>query len=179
MEHAIADLIRDKIRTIPNFPKPGIMFRDITTLLKDPEGMAAVTQAFQRLLKNTQVDAIAGIESRGFIIGAALAGAMKKGFIPLRKPGKLPFKTVSYEYELEYGRDTLEIHEDAVFKGENVVVVDDLVATGGTMDAACRLIEKVGGVVSHVLFVIDLPDLGGRQRIAHYPNDCLVAFEGE
>ena len=179
MDHAVADLIREKIRTIPNFPKPGVMFRDITTLLKDPEGMAAVIQAFQHRLRNVKVDAIAGIESRGFIIGAALAGAMRKGFIPLRKPGKLPYKTVSHEYELEYGRDALEIHEDAVFKGENVVVVDDLVATGGTMDAACRLIEKVGGVVCYVLFVIDLPDLGGRKRIVKYPHACLVSFEGE
>ena len=152
--------IKSKIRTVENYPKKGIMFRDITTLIKDPVGFRLVIDNLtQRYIEGTvKFDIIVGIESRGFIIGGALAYALGKGFIPIRKKGKLPAETVSQEYELEYGNDSIEMHKDSLVKGMEVLVVDDLLATGGTALAAAKLIEKLGGVITEMCFVVDLPE---------------------
>ncbi len=153
------------IRTIPNYPKEGIMFRDITTLLKDPQGFKTTIELLVNQYKGKPIDYIAGIEARGFILGSALAFALGKGFIPVRKKGKLPGKTVTQSYDLEYGSDTIEIHHDAIEKGSSVLVIDDLIATGGTALGAISLIEKVGGVIFETAFVVDLPELGGALKI--------------
>jgi adenine phosphoribosyltransferase len=173
--------IKSKIRTIPNWPKPGVMFRDITTLLQDAPTFHHTIEMLKERYKNLEVDVVVGVESRGFIIGSALAHTLHKGFVPIRKKGKLPAETESQEYELEYGTDIIEIHKDAIKPGEKVLLVDDLIATGGTALAACRLIEKLGGAILECCFVIDLPDLQGRKKLeeAGYPVFSLVDFEGE
>ncbi len=175
--------IKSKIRTIPNYPKKGIMFRDITTLIKDPVGFRLVIDSLTQRYINVDFDfdTIVGIESRGFIIGSALAYTLGKGFIPIRKKGKLPAEVVVQEYDLEYGTDRIEIHKDALRKGERVIVVDDLLATGGTALAAAALVEKLGGVVVEMAFVVDLPDVGGKQKILDkgYKVFALTEFEGE
>lgn len=173
MEH-----IKSKIRTIPDFPKAGIMFRDITTLLKDPTGFSDVILAFAARYKSQKIDVVAGIEARGFILGGALAKELGVGFVPIRKKGKLPHKVHRIEYDLEYGKDVLEIHQDAIVPGERVLVVDDLLATGGTSKAACDLIEKIGGTVVECAFVVDLPELKGKEKL-NRPCFALVEFEGE
>ncbi|HYA86800.1 MAG TPA: adenine phosphoribosyltransferase, partial [Nitrospirota bacterium] len=159
--------IKSKIRTIPNYPKKGIMFRDITTLIKDPVGFRLMIDTLtQRYMhRDFAFDTIAGIESRGFIIGSVLAYTLGKGFIPIRKKGKLPAEVVSQEYELEYGTDRIEIHKDALKKGERVLLIDDLLATGGTALAAAALIEKLGAKVVEMAFIVDLPDVGGRKKL--------------
>ncbi len=168
------------IRTIPNYPKEGIMFRDITTLLKDPEGFKTTINLLVAKYKNTPIDYVAGIEARGFILGAALAFALGKGFIPVRKKGKLPGKTVTMSYDLEYGSDTIEIHEDALHNGANILLIDDLIATGGTAIGAITLIEKVGAKVVECAFVVDLPELGGAKKIQAMGHKvfALCNFEG-
>ncbi len=171
--------IKAKIRTIPNFPKPGIMFRDITTLLKDPAGWRAVISTLTERYAGKKIDIVAGIESRGFIIGGALAERIGAGFVPIRKAGKLPGEVEREEYKLEYGADKIEIHKDAIQKGANVLLVDDLIATGGTAEAACRLIEKVGGNIVECAFVVDLPDLKGKEKLKNYPIYTMCEFEGE
>jgi adenine phosphoribosyltransferase len=171
--------IKTKIRTIPNWPKKGVMFRDITTLLKDEKSFRKTCLKLYEHYKKEKVDIVAGIESRGFIFGTALAILMKKGFVPIRKKGKLPAETVSQEYELEYGIDRMEIHKDAIKKGDRVLLVDDLLATGGTMKAACQLIEKCGGKVVGCAFVVDLPELRGREKLEGYNVFHLVEFEGK
>jgi adenine phosphoribosyltransferase len=171
--------IKSKIRTIPNWPKKGIMFRDITTLIKDEQGLRDTCQRLYDHYKNEDIDIIAGIESRGFIFGTAMAMLMKKGFVPIRKKGKLPAETASQEYELEYGVDQIEVHKDAIKKGDRVLIVDDLLATGGTMKAACQLVEKCGGTVVGCAFVIELTDLHGREKLKGYDLFTLVEFEGE
>lgn len=153
------------IRTIPNYPKDGIMFRDITTLLKDPKGFQTTINMLVEKYKNAPIDYIAGIEARGFILGAALAYALGKGFIPVRKKGKLPGKTITQDYDLEYGSDTIEIHHDAIHAGASILLIDDLIATGGTAIGAITLIEKVGGKIFETAFVVDLPELGGAKKI--------------
>jgi len=173
------EFIKKKIRTIPDFPKKGIMFRDITTLLKDAEGMKRVIEIFQDRYKNKKIDVVAGIESRGFILGGILAEKLGVGFVPIRKPGKLPYETISQEYELEYGKDKVEIHKDAVKPGDNVLLIDDLVATGGTAEASAQLIEKLGGKIVEIAFVIELPDLKGREKLSKWPVYSMVSFEGE
>ncbi|MBS3088205.1 adenine phosphoribosyltransferase [Candidatus Pacearchaeota archaeon] len=172
-------MIKSKIRTIPHFPKPGVMFRDITTLLKDPEGMEKVTEILCNRYKNKNIDVIAGIESRGFIIGGILAMRLGVGFIPVRKPGKLPAPTIKEEYQLEYGTDAIEIHKDAISPGQNVLVIDDLIATGGTAQATCNLVERLGGRIEEVAFVIELPELNGRKKLSRWPVFSIVKFEGE
>ncbi len=142
--------IKSRIRTVAHYPKRGIMFRDITTLLKDPVGLRATLDELVRRYRDLRIDKVAGIESRGFIVGAPLAYALGKGFIPIRKKGKLPAETIGHDYELEYGTDRIEIHADAISSGERVLLVDDLIATGGTAEAACKLIEKMGGESSNV-----------------------------
>jgi 5'-methylthioadenosine phosphorylase len=172
------EFIKSKIRTIPNFPKPGIMFRDITTLLKDAEGFQRTLRVLEERYKNEPIDSIAGIESRGFILASALASRLNKGLILVRKPGKLPGETVREEYALEYGTDAVEIHKDAIQAGNKVLMVDDLIATGGTMAAACNLVEKLGGKVVECAFVVELPELGGRKKL-RWPIFKIVEFEGE
>lgn len=157
--------IKPLIRTVPDYPKPGIMFRDITTLIKDPIGLQLVVKEFCDRYSKLKIDKIAGIESRGFIIGAPIAYELNLGFIPIRKKGKLPAKTIGFDYELEYGTDRLEIHTDAISAGERILLVDDLIATGGTAEAALKLIEMSGGVVVECGFIVDLPDLGGKRRL--------------
>jgi adenine phosphoribosyltransferase len=172
--------VRSLIRTVPDFPKPGILFRDITTLLKDAAGFRSVVEELAAAYRDDGVDKVAGIESRGFIIGAALAYRMQAGFVPIRKAGKLPAENFGQDYELEYGADRLEVHRDAIEAGERVLLVDDLIATGGTAEAALRLIRIAGGTVAGCAFVIDLPDLGGRARLerAGYPVLALCKFPG-
>ena len=172
--------VRLLIRTVPDFPKPGILFRDITTLLKDAAGFRSVVEELAAAYRDDGVDKVAGIESRGFIIGAALAYRMQAGFVPIRKAGKLPAENFGQDYELEYGADRLEVHRDAIDAGERVLLVDDLIATGGTAEAALRLIRIAGGTVAGCAFVIDLPDLGGRARLerAGYPVLALCQFPG-
>ncbi|ACD89446.1 MAG: adenine phosphoribosyltransferase [Chlorobium limicola] len=175
--------IKSRIRSIPDYPKKGIMFRDITTLIKDPVGFRLVIDSLtQRYLENgVDFDMIVGIEARGFIIGGALSYTLGKGFVPVRKPGKLPADVVSQEYELEYGSDKIEIHMDALEKGTRVLLVDDLLATGGTALAAAALVEKVGGVVAEMAFIVNLPDVGGEQKIRDkgYSIYSLTDFEGD
>ncbi len=153
------------IRTIPNYPKDGIMFKDITTLLKDPAGFHATIQFFHEKYKHAPIDCILGIEARGFILGSALAYSLGKGFVPIRKKGKLPGKTIQTTYDLEYGTDTIEIHDDALTPNSQVLLMDDLIATGGTALAAIELITKLGAKVFESAFVIDLPELGGSKKI--------------
>jgi len=173
------EFIKNKIRTIPNFPKQGVMFRDITTLFQDKQGMKKTIDILHERYKEKNIDIVAGIEARGFIIGGSLAERLGVSFVPIRKKGKLPHKTASQEYELEYGTDTVEIHEDSVSPGQRVLIVDDLIATGGTAQAACKLIEKLGGEIIECAFVIDLPELKGKEKLSKYPIYCLVEFEGE
>ena len=174
-------IIKSKIRTIPHWPKQGIMFRDITTLLKDKEGYKHLIDLLVERYKDMKIDVIAGIESRGFITGSVLAHRLGIGFVPIRKPGKLPAETISEEFELEYGKDKIEIHTDAIEKGSKVLLVDDLIATGGTALAACNLIKKLGGEIIECSFIVDLPDIGGKKRLldAGYKVFNLVEFEGE
>lgn len=171
--------IRTKIRTIPDFPKKGIMFRDITTLLKDPEGWKFTIQELTNRYKDKNIDVVAGIESRGFIFGGVLAEKLGVGFVPIRKAGKLPGETESEEYALEYGTDKIEVHKDAIEKGQRVLLIDDLIATGGTAQAACKLIEKLGGEIIECSFIVDLPDLKGKEKLNKYPVYTMVEFEGD
>ena len=173
--------IKSRIRTIPNFPKEGIMFRDVTTLLKDPEGFKITIDTLVDRYKDMDIDVIVGIEARGFILGAAMAYNMGKGFVPIRKKGKLPGETISEDYQLEYGVDTIEVHTDAIEKGQKVLIVDDLLATGGTIMGAISLVEKTGGDVVESCFIVDLPDLGGSKKLKDdgYKYYCLTEFEGE
>ena len=171
--------IKSLIRTIPHYPRTGVMFRDITTLLKDAGGFQlAITELLQRY-RERPIDKVAGIESRGFIIGAALAYALGAGFVPLRKKGKLPAQTVGRDYELEYGADRIEMHVDAIAEAERVLLVDDLIATGGTAEAGAKLIQDARGEVVECCFVIELPALGGRRRLEELGHSvfALVAFE--
>jgi len=173
------EFIKSKIRTIPNFPKQGIMFRDITTLLKDKEGFERVIDIFYKRYKNKDIDLVAGIESRGFIIGGILANKLGVGFVPIRKSGKLPAEVVKEDYSLEYGKDSVEIHKDAINSGDKVLLIDDLIASGGTMSASCNLIEKLGGKIVECGFVIELFDLKGREKLNKWNVFSIVGFEGD
>ncbi len=170
--------LKKYIRNIPDFPKKGIIFRDITTLIKDDRAFSYVIDTFHERYRTERIKLVAGIESRGFIFGGALAYALGVGFVPIRKKGKLPAETISETYSLEYGTDTLEIHKDAIQKGDRVLLVDDLIATGGSLLAASNLIEKLGGEIVEVAVVIELVDLGGRDKIAPRKLFSLVQFEG-
>ena len=177
----LGDPIKSKIRTVPHWPKPGIMFRDVTTLLRDAEGFKHTIDKIAQRYKCMNIDMIAGIEARGFIFGSALAHKLGIGFVPLRKKGKLPAETIFEEYSLEYGKDRIEVHKDAIAQGMNVLVVDDLIATGGTALAACNLVRKLGGRVVECCFIVDLPELGGKNKLerAGYKVFNLVEFEGK
>jgi adenine phosphoribosyltransferase len=168
------------IRTIPDYPKPGIMFRDITTLLGNPRAVRRAVDELVQPYAGVRIDKVAGIEARGFILGGAVAHQLSTGFVPVRKKGKLPFSVLGEEYDLEYGKDRIEVHTDAVKAGDHVIVVDDLIATGGTCFAAIKLLERAGAKVIGCLFVIDLPELGGADKIRALGKEVttLVSFEG-
>ena len=180
MNATLQQTLTDAIRTIPDYPKPGIMFRDITTLLGDARAFRRAVDELVHPWAGGRVDKVAGMEARGFILGGAVAHQLSAGFIPIRKKGKLPHTSVSIAYSLEYGIDEMEMHEDAVTKGERVILVDDLIATGGTAEGAIKLLQKMGANVVAACFVIDLPDLGGAQKIRDLgvPVRTLVAFGG-
>jgi adenine phosphoribosyltransferase len=176
----MTDWIKSRIRTIPDYPKPGIAFRDITTLLKDAQGFRKAVDELVQPYAGTGISKVAGIEARGFILGGAVAHQLSVGFVPVRKAGKLPAETFGADYELEYGVDRVEIHRDAILPGDRVLIVDDLVATGGTAGAAVRLLREAGANVVGCAFIIDLPDLGGRNKLTAMgcPVHVLCAFEG-
>ena len=169
--------LRALIRDIPDFPKPGIMFRDITPMLADPSGLALAVELMANPFRGKNIDLVVGAESRGFIFGTAVACCLSAGFVVVRKPGKLPHQRVSMSYDLEYGKDTLEMHADAIIKGQRVLVVDDLLATGGTMKACCDLVTHLGGQVAGVAVLIELANLGGRQRIAPIPLHAVLKYD--
>jgi len=172
----VADL-RAKIRDIKNFPSEGILFKDITTLLKDGPAWRFAVDSLANRYQGERVDVVVGVESRGFIFGGAVAHQLRSGFVPVRKVGKLPAKTIEVEYELEYGRDALAMHEDAISPGQRVLAVDDLLATGGTMAATLRLVEQLGGRVVGVAFMIELAFLHGREKLKNYPLHSLIVYD--
>lgn len=171
--------IEEYVRTIPDFPEPGIMFRDVTSVLQDAEGLKLAIDSMIKLLDGVDFDVIAGAESRGFIFGAPIAYALGKAFVPIRKKGKLPCETISEKYDLEYGTAEIEMHKDAITPGQKVVVVDDLIATGGTIEASIKMIEKLGGEVVKVLFLMELAGLKGRDRLAGYDVASVITYEGK
>ena len=175
----LSEALKQTIRTIPDFPKPGIMFRDITTILQTPEVFRACVQDMEQQVRAVGADVIVGIESRGFLFGAPIAVDLGLPMVLARKPGKLPYKTRSVEYELEYGTDRVEMHTDSFEPGARVVVVDDLLATGGTAGAVAKLVRELGGQVVGLLFVVELPALGGRARLSDYTVYTQVEFEGD
>lgn len=171
--------LQDYITTIPDFPKKGILFRDITSLLQDGEGFHAAIDAILEKLDDVEFDAVVGLEARGFLIGAPVAYAAKKGFVPVRKKGKLPRETVSAQYALEYGTAEVEIHRDSLKQGDRVVIIDDLLATGGTLEAAVRLVEQLGGEVVKVISLIELTDLKGREKLKRYDVETILSYSGK
>jgi adenine phosphoribosyltransferase len=173
--------LKSLIRTIPDYPKAGIMFRDITTLIGHAEGFRTAIRQMAAPFESARIDAVAGIEARGFIVGGAVADRLGTGFVPIRKRGKLPWKAIGQDYQLEYGTDVIEMHEDALRAGERILIVDDLIATGGTVEAAVKLIRRLQGEVVGAAFIIDLPELGGLKRLQEtYQVRChaLMAFDG-
>lgn len=171
--------LKEYIRNIKDFPKQGIMFRDITTLLKNPQAMKYTSEKLLDFAKGLKVDKVVGIESRGFIFGSILSEKLNAGFVPVRKPGKLPAEKEQATYQLEYGTDTLEIHKDAINPGDNVLIHDDLLATGGTMEAVCKMIEKLGGNVVQISFIIELSFLKGREKLKSYDVRSIVEYHSE
>jgi len=173
------DYIKSKVRSIPDWPIKGVIFRDITTLLLDPPAFKKICTIFYDRYVNEKIDKIVGIDARGFLFGSVLAYKLDIGMIPIRKNGKLPYNTISESYTLEYGEEAIEIHEDAIQKGERVVIIDDLMATGGTISAAANLVEKLGGEIIECAFVLELPDLNGREKLGSRNVFSIVEFEGE
>ncbi len=173
------EYIKSKVRSIPDWPIKGVIFRDITTLLLDPPAFKKICAIFYDRYVNEKIDKIVGIDARGFLFGSVLAYKLDIGMIPIRKNGKLPYNTISESYTLEYGEEIIEIHEDAIQKGERVVVIDDLMATGGTISAAANLVEKLGGEIFECSFVLELPDLNGREKLGNRRVFSIVEFEGE
>jgi adenine phosphoribosyltransferase len=171
--------VEDYIRTIPDFPEPGIMFRDVTSILQDAEGFKLAIDEMTKLLDGIDCDVIAGAESRGFIFGAPIAYALGKPFVLVRKKGKLPCETIEKTYDLEYGTATIEMHKDSIKPGQKVVIVDDLIATGGTIEAACQLVEELGGEVVKIIFLMELAGLNGREKLAKYDVASVVTYEGK
>lgn len=170
--------VENYIKNIPDFPKKGIIFRDVTSVAESPEGFALAVDSMDKLLEGVEYDLIAGAESRGFVFGAPLAYKNQKGFVLVRKKGKLPRETVTASYDLEYGSASIEIHKDAIKPGDKVVLVDDLIATGGTMEAAAKLVETLGGKVVKMIFLIELTELKGREKLAGYDIESVVKYEG-
>ena len=171
--------LEEYVVTIPDFPEPGIMFRDITSVIQDPDGLKLAVDGLVDLIRDTDFDLIVGPESRGFIFGVPVAYLTGKGFVPVRKKGKLPRKTVSQKYDLEYGQAEIEIHVDAVKPGQKVVIVDDLIATGGSAEAAAKLVEQLGGEVVKLIFVMELAGLNGREKLKKYDVESLITYEGK
>ena len=171
--------VEDYVRSIPDFPEPGIIFRDITSVLQDADGLQLAIDSMQACLKNTEVDVIAGTESRGFIFGVPIAYNLHKPFVPIRKKGKLPCETVSQSYDLEYGSAEIEMHKDSIKPGQKVVIVDDLIATGGTIEAAIKLVEQLGGEVVKVVFLMELAGLKGRERLNGYDVASVICYDGK
>ncbi|MGI6055903.1 MAG: adenine phosphoribosyltransferase [Bilifractor sp.] len=171
--------LKDYVTTIPDFPEPGIMFRDITSILDDADGLQLAINTLQKFLEGLDVDVIAGTESRGFIFGMPIAYNLHKPFVLIRKKGKLPRETISETYDLEYGQATIEIHKDSIKPGQKVVLVDDLIATGGTIEAAAHLVERLGGEVVKMIFVMELAGLKGRERLSKYDIDSAIIYEGK
>ena len=171
--------IEEYVRSIPDFPEPGIIFRDVTTILQDADGLHLAIDRLLEYLKDVEFDLVVGPESRGFIFGVPVAYEMHKGFVPVRKPGKLPCETVSVDYDLEYGSAQLQMHKDAVKPGQKVVIVDDLMATGGTTEAIVKLVEKLGGTVVKVCFVMELAGLKGREKLKGLDVDSVIIYEGK
>ncbi len=171
--------LEEYVRSVPDFPKPGIIFRDITTVLQDPDGLHLAIDGIQEKLKGVDFDVIAGTESRGFIMGMPVAYNLHKPFVLIRKKGKLPFETVSREYDLEYGTATIEMHKDAIKPGQKVVLIDDLIATGGTIEAAAKLVEDLGGEVVKIVFLMELAGLNGREKLKDYDVESVICYEGK
>ncbi|MCD8232106.1 MAG: adenine phosphoribosyltransferase [Clostridiales bacterium] len=171
--------VEDYVRSIPDFPEPGIIFRDITTVIQDPDGLKLAIDGMEKFLEGVDFDVVVGAESRGFVFGAPIARDLGKGFVLVRKKGKLPCETISQEYALEYGTAEVEIHTDAIKPGQRVVVVDDLMATGGTIEASIKLIERLGGKVVKVLFLMELAGLNGREKLAGYDVDSVIIYPGK
>lgn len=171
--------IEDYVRSIPDFPEPGIIFRDVTSILQDADGLKLAIDSMQECLKDTEVDVIVGTESRGFMFGVPIAYNLHKPFVPVRKKGKLPCETVSRSYDLEYGSATIEMHRDSIKPGQKVAVIDDLIATGGTVEAAVKLIEELGGEVVKIVFLMELAGLKGREKLAGYDVASVIRYEGE
>ncbi|MBF0118548.1 MAG: adenine phosphoribosyltransferase [Desulfobacterales bacterium] len=173
------EYIKSKVRTVPNWPIPGVMFRDITTLLEDPSVFNEICSIFYNRYANSNLNKIVAIDARGFLFGSVLSYKLGVGLVPVRKKGKLPYKTISAAYSLEYGEQVVEIHEGAITPGEKVVIIDDLIATGGTIEAAVKLIEMQGGVIQELAFVIELPDLKGREKLRGKKIFSIIEFEGD
>ncbi|MBH1939530.1 adenine phosphoribosyltransferase [Mobilitalea sibirica] len=171
--------IEDYVRSIPDFPEPGIIFRDVTSVLQSKDGLKLAIDQMQALLKDVEFDVIAGPESRGFIFGVPIAYNLNKAFIPVRKKGKLPCETVSMEYDLEYGKAVIEMHKDAIKPGQKVVIIDDLIATGGTIEAITKLIEELGGEVIKIIFLMELKGLNGRAKLQGYDVEAVIKYEGK
>ena len=171
--------IEDYVRSIPDFPEPGIIFRDVTSILQDADGFALAVDSMQALLDGVEVDVIAGAESRGFIFGAPIAYNLHKPFVLIRKKGKLPCETIESSYELEYGSATIEMHKDSITPGQNVVLVDDLIATGGTIEATARMVEELGGKVVKIITLMELAGLNGRERLKDYDVASVICYEGK
>jgi adenine phosphoribosyltransferase len=171
--------LRGLIRNVKDFPKPPIVFRDITPLLADAEGLAQAAAAMADPFRSQNIDLVVGAESRGFIFGVLLARELNCGFVPVRKPGKLPCRTISQQYELEYGVDTLEMHADAIASGQRVLLVDDLLATGGTMNACCRMVEQLGGEIIGISFLVELSFLNGREKLGDYDIHSVISYQTE
>lgn len=171
--------VEDYVTSIPDFPKPGIIFRDVTTVIESPEGLKLAIDEMQSKLDGVDFDVIAGLESRGFIFGTPIAYNMGKGFVAVRKKGKLPRKTISVSYDLEYGSAEMEMHVDSIKPGQKVVLIDDLIATGGTIEAACKLVEQLGGEVVKIIFLMELAGLNGRARLSKYDVDSVIVYEGK
>lgn len=178
-EDYVVKELKDYVRSIPDFPSPGVMFRDVTTILSDPDGFQLAIDEVKKMLEGVDFDVIVGAESRGFIFGAPLALDFHKPFVLVRKKGKLPCETVSQDYDLEYGSDTLEMHKDAIKKGQKAVIVDDLIATGGTLEASAKLVEKLGGETVKIVCIIELAGLKGREKLAGYDVEAVITYEGK
>ena len=171
--------LEDYVTSIPDFPEAGIVFRDVTTILEDPDGLTIAVDGIREMLKDVEYDSVIGPESRGFIFGVPVAYAEHKGFIPVRKKGKLPREVLSADYELEYGKATVEIHKDSIKPGQKVVIIDDLIATGGTIEAIVKLIEELGGEVVKICFIMELAGLKGRDRLTGYDVEAMITYEGK
>ena len=171
--------LEDYVRSIPDFPEPGIIFRDVTSILQDADGLRLAIDSIQEELKDVDVDVIVGTESRGFIFGMPLAYNLHKPFVPVRKKGKLPCKTISMDYDLEYGSATIEMHQDSIRPGQKVAIIDDLIATGGTVEAAAKMIESLGGQVVKIVFLMELAGLKGRERLKKYDVSSVIRYDGK